>query len=380
MTGFFTGPRIAWGPGAIEQLSGLGARRVLLVVDPEVGRRGGERRVVEELGKSETNVEVVGDLEHPDEIGNVRRLKEQIATRAPDWVIVLGGGRTIDAAKAARLAAERPELPIDRVTPVHEFPDPPHVRLVALPTTSGSGAEASWTADLFGVDGGPIEIAHRALVPDWALIDAGLAAGLVADQIVDGAFETLGLAFEAYVSAWSNPFSDALALDAAATVVRRLPHAIRWSDDPDAKAALHYAATAAGLAASNSQRGVAHALARALLEPTGLSYGRLLGIVLPGVAEFDHPSARDRIEVLSTAVSSPDESGRAPLPTRLRRLGELSRLPATLRAAGVSVDRVEASREAIVAHTLRSPAVLANPRIPTGSDVGALVDAVLGLS
>jgi alcohol dehydrogenase class IV len=379
MTGFFTGPRIAWGPGAIEQLSGLGARRALLVVDAEVGRRGGERRVVEELGKSETHVEVVSDLESPDRIETVRGLRDRIVAYAPDWVVVLGGGRAIDAAKAARLGAERPELPVEQVTPVHEFPDPPRVRLVALPTTSGSGAEASWTADLFAADGTPIEIAHRALVPDWALVDAGLAAGLAPDRIVDGAFETAGLAVEAYVSAWSNPFSDALALDAAATVVRRLPHAVRWSDDPDAKAALHYAATAAGLAASNSQRGVAHALARALEEPTGLSYGRLLGIVLPSAVEFDHLSARDRIEALSTAVSSPDENGRTPLPMRLRRLGELARLPATLRVAGVSVDRVESSREAIVARTLRSPAVLANPRIPTVSDVGGLVDAVLGL-
>ena len=365
MTGFFTAPRIAWGPGAIEQLSGLGARRALVVVDANVGRRSGERRVVEELAKSDTSVEVVADIEEPDRIENVTRLKERIAAHAPDWVVVLGGGRTIDAAKAARLGAERPDLPIDQVTSMHEFPDPPRIHLAALPSTSGSGAEASWTADLLGADGTPIEIAHRTLVPDWALVDAGLALGLSPDRIVDGAFEAAGLAIEAYVSAWSNPFSDALAL--------------RWSDDPDAKASLHYAATAAGLAASNAQRGVAHALARALLEPTGLPYGRLLGIVLPLAVEFDHPSARDRLEALSIAVTSPEENGRIPLPVRLRRLGELARLPPTLRTAGVSIDRVESAREAIVARTLGSPAVLANPRVPTAQDIQGLLHAVLGL-
>ncbi len=380
MTGFFTAPRIAWGSGAIEQLSGLGARRALVVVDPNVGRRGGERRVVEELAKSDTHVEVVTGVEDPDRVEAVLRLKDRIASYAPDWVVVLGGGRTIDAAKAARLGAERPDLPVDQVTPVHEFPEIPRVRLVALPTTSGSGAEASWTVDLVAPDGTPIEIAHRALVPEWALVDAGLAAGLGADRIADGAFETLALAVEAYVSAWSNPFSDALALDAATTVARRLPHALRWSDDPDAKAALHYAATAAGLAASNAQRGVAHALARALLEPTALPYGRLLGILLPLVVEFDHPSARDRLEALSIAVSSPEESGRTPLPVRLHRLAELAHLPATLRAAGVSVDRLESARESIVARTLRSSGVLANPRVPTPADVRGLLNAAIGLS
>jgi alcohol dehydrogenase len=379
MTGFFTAPRIAWGPGAIEQLSGLGARRALVVVDKSVAQRAGERRVIEELAKSDTHVEVVGDLDEPDHVGSVVRLTERIRTHAPDWLVAVGGGRTIDSAKAARLAAELHGVPIEQVTPVHEVADPPRVRLVALPTTSGSGAEASWTADLIAEDGTPIEVAHRAMVPDWALVDAGLAAGLSADRIVDGAFEAATLAVEAYVSAWSNPFSDALAIDAATTVVRRLPHAIRWSDDPDARAALHYAATVAGLASSNSQRGVGHALARALLEPSGLAYGRLMGMVLPLVVEFDHPSARDRLEALAVAVTSPEENGRVPLPVRLRRLGELAHLPANLRAAGVSTDRVTSAREQVVARTLRSPAVLANPRVPNAEEVQRMLDALLGL-
>ena len=379
MTGFFTAPRIAWGPGAIEQLSGLGARRALVVVDPNVARRAGERRVVEELEKSDTHVDVMTALEAPDRVDHVAELKERIAGGAVDWVVAVGGGRTIDAAKAARLAAERPDLPLDQLTPMHDLPEPPLIRLAALPTTSGSGAEASWTVDLFALDGTPIEVAHRALVPDWALVDAALAAGLPPDRVVDGAFEAAALAVEAYVSAWSNPFSDALAIDATATVVRRLPHALRWSDDPDAKAALHYAATAAGLAASNAQRGVAHALARALLGPTGLPYGRLLAILLPWAVEFDTPSARDRLEALSVAVTAPEESGRVPLAVRLRRLGELARVPSTLHGGGIVSERVEAARATVVAQTLRSPAVLANPRVPMANEVDGLVHAVLGL-
>jgi alcohol dehydrogenase len=379
MTGFFTAPRIAWGPGALEQLSGLGARRALLVVDPEVARRSGERRVAEELAKSDTHVESVTDLESPDRLESVGRLRDRITAYGPDWLVVVGGGRTIDAAKAARLAAERTSVPLEEVTPAHEFPETPKVRLAALPTTSGSGAEATWTVDLLGADDAPVEVAHRSLVPDWALVDESLATGLSVDRIADGAFETAALSIEAYLSAWSNPFSDALAVDAATTVVRRLPHAVRWSDDPDARAALHYAATAAGLATSNAQRGVGHALARALTEPTGVPYGRLLGILGPLVLEFDHPSARDRLEALAAAVPPPEETGRVPLAARFRRLQDVARIPTTLRAAGVPLDRIDASRAQIVARTMRSPAVLANPRVPTAEDVDALLSAALGL-
>ncbi len=380
MTGFFTAPRIAWGPGALEQLSGLGARRALVVVDPSVARRGGERRVVEELGKSETHVEVVSNLERANWRATVQRLKEQVATYVPDWLVAVGGGTTIDAVKAARLWAERPEVGIEQFTPFLECPDPPRTRLAVLPTTSGSGAEASATVDLVADDGRPLEITHRGLTPEWALVDAGLAEGLSPDQVADGAFETLALATEAYLSAWSSPFSDAFARDAATTVAGRLAHALRWSDDPDARSALHYAATLAGLAASNAQRGVAHALARALEAPTGLPYGRLVAILLPLALDFDRPSARDRLEALALELQPPAERGREPLSAaaRARRLGEVARIPATLRASGVDVGPIEAARSAIVAHTLRSPAVLANPRVPTPDDVAALVDAALG--
>ncbi len=381
MTGFFTAPRIAWGPGAIEQLSGLGARRALVLVDPNVSRRGGERRVVEELAKTETHVEVIADLAEPHRLDAVRALRDRVASYAPDWLVAVGGGRTIDAAKAARLWAERPEVALAEFTPLLDYPDPPPTRLAAVPTTSGSGAEASWTADLVGEDGAPLELAHRGLVPEWALVDGGAATGLSAEEVADGAFEVLALATEAYLSAWSNPFSDALAVDAAATVVRRLPHALRWSDDPDARAAIHYAATAAGLAASNAQRGIGHALARALERPTGLPYGRLLAVLLPLVAEFDHPSARERLEALALAVAPADEAGRTPAPLahRFRRLSEHAHEPATLRAAGVDVAALAAERARIVARTLASPAALANPRVPTAREVESLLDAAVGL-
>jgi len=380
MTGFFTAPRIAWGPGAIEQLSGLGSRRALVVMDPLVARDPAPRRVVEELAKSDAVVEIVSDLEHPDRIDTVDRLAERVRKQGVDWLVAVGGGRTIDGVKAARIRAERPDVPLTALTSVLELPETPHVRLAAVPTTSGSGSEASGSVDLWNVDGTPVEIAHRALTPEWAFVDPVFAASLSPELVLEGAWETAAQALEAYLSAWANPFSDALAVDAFASVLERLPHALRWSDDPDARAALHFAATAAGLAASNAQRGLTHALARALVGPTGLSYGRLLGVILPHVLEFDRPSARDRIEALTRAVARGENESRVPLTTRLARISETFRFPATLAVAGVDLSRVEGLRSEIVAHTLRSPGALANPRVPSTADLEPLLDQVLGVA
>jgi alcohol dehydrogenase class IV len=377
MTGFFTSPRIAWGPGAVEQLSSLGARRAYLVVDPAVASRRGHHRVAEELAKSETIVEVFESGTEPDRLDSVAELAKRLTVFAPDWLIAVGGGRSLDGAKAARLAFERPDLSFSALTPVLEMPDPPRCRFVAIPTTSGSGSEASWSVDLRSTEGELLEIAHRSLVPDWAVVDVAFAETLSNELRRDGAAETLGQAVEAYLSAWANPFSDALALSAARTVLERLPHALRWSDDPDAKEALHGAATLAGLAASNAQRGVAHALARALVGPTGLPYAHLLGIVLPYALDFDHPSARDRLEALGASVRRPDEASPVPIAARVRKFYENVRIPTDLKAAGIPPERLEEHRASIVAQALRMPGVLANPRVPSAPDLGALLTSVM---
>jgi acetaldehyde dehydrogenase/alcohol dehydrogenase len=251
---------------------------------------------------------------------------------------------------------------------------------VAVPTTSGSGSEASWNIDLRSADGSPVELAHRALTPDWAIVDAGFADRLPNDLRRDGGMEALVQATEAYLSAWANPFSDALALYVVRTVFERLPHALRWSDDPDAKEAVHQAATLAGLAASNAQRGIAHALARALELPTGLPYGRLLGILLPHVLEFDRPSSRERMDALALAVHSWDDRSAVPFEERVPRLVEAVRAPESLAVAGVDCSRLESLRPTIVANALRSPAVLANPRVPAGRDIELLLADAFGAS
>jgi len=377
MTGYFTAPRIAWGPGAVEQLSSLGARRAFVVVDRAVAGNHGHRRVAEELAKSDTTVELFEAATNPDRVDSVAELATRLTSFGPDWIVAVGGGRTLDAAKAARLLFETPGLALSSPPPVLELPDPPRCRLAAIPTTSGSGSEASWTVDLWSSEGDPVELAHRALVPDWAVVDDAFAEGLSVDLRRDGGMEALALATEAYLSAWANPFSDALALSVVRTVFERLPHVLKWSDDPDAKEAMHCAATLSGLAASNAQRGVAHALARALEGPTGLSYAHLLGIVLPYALDFDHPSARDRLETLGATVRRPDETSPLPIAARLRKFNESVRIPSDLRSAGVPPENLEESRAIILARALRAPGVLANPRVPSPAELQTLLTSVM---
>lgn len=380
MVGFLTAPAIAWGTGALQQLSGLGARRAAFVMDPAVAGQEGAGRAIEELERAGASVVRVSEPTVSLRAAAVAELAAKLRSADPDWIVAIGGGTTMDATKAARLLLERPDLTLEPPPVDIAVPSSPRCRLVAIPTTCGSGAEASWAVDLVSAEDAPIEIADRSLVPDWAIVDPLFVRDLPVAGVVATALEAAAGACEAFLSAWSNPFSDALAVETVRTVVRRLPHAVRWSDDPEARAALLYAGTMSGIAQSNAQRGVAHALARALVRPTGLSYGTILGIVLPAVLEFDRPAARERLEMLGEATRENGPPAAPPLPERLRKLAGGLGAPASLSAAGVAGERLRTEADRIVRETLRLPAVLGNPRVPTEVELRALLSTVSGVA
>ncbi|MCI4369742.1 MAG: iron-containing alcohol dehydrogenase [Thermoplasmata archaeon] len=376
MQGVFSAPRIVAGAGAIETLSGLGALRPLVVVDPGLARATGPRRVAEELEKPEgAVVTTVSDVTVGPTLADIERAVPAVRGAAPDLFVAVGGGSTIDTAKALWVRYVRPDVALESVTPIVELDLRSRARFVAVPTTSGSGSEATWTSELRADDGRPVDLATRELVPDWALLDASLADSAPPQVRADAAADLLGHAIEALGSEWGNAFSDAVGRDALATALTVLPKLARHPDDDDARAALHHAATLAGLAASNAQVGVAHALARALGPSTGLSHGRLVGVLLPYATEFNFPSARDRYARLGGPFAPPLAPNRSALAERLRAvLGPLG-IPRTLADAGVDRVRAGGGRAAAIAHAARTPAAIANPRVPSEEELGRLLDA-----
>jgi alcohol dehydrogenase class IV len=374
VTGYFTAPRIATGPGAIEQLSALGARRAAIVVDPLLHRSDRHIRLVEELAKTDTAIELFEAEAAEPTVATSEALGERVRAFHPDWIVALGGGRTIDAAKAAWVRYASPDNPLVSITPLVELGLRPTAGFVAIPTTSGSGCEASWTAMVRGEDGRALELASRELVPDWALLDPSFPATLGPGPTAETGAEFVAHAFESTVAVWANPFSDAFARDAMATAFAELPKAVKHPDDLDARAALHGAATMAGIAASNSQYGAAHALAVALAHG-GPPYGRLVGTLLPYVAEFNYPSARDKFSTLSGVFGGPAVRDRSGVAERLRQLWAQVGLPRTLAEAGVARWEGEDALRAIVRRARASTATVANPRVPSEEEYAKLLEA-----
>lgn len=376
--GFFTSPRICWGPGSIEQLSSLGIRRAFVLVDPGVATLGGDRRIREELQKEGAEVAFSRAVQIGPSLDSLEAGTRAATEFAPDWIVAVGGGSTIDTAKGVWLRYARPDLEISTFTPLVELRLRDRARLIAVPTTSGSGSEATWMAHFWDGKGRPVEFASRELVPDWALLDPTLPSTMPREVAVDSALDALSHALEALASSWATPFSDGMAREAVATILRVVAGSLDHPDDLEVRGALHAAATLAGLAISNAQSGLVHALAHALGPPTGLPHGRLVAILLPWVLEFNFPAAREAYFSLSGIVGPAAVQQAGPFAETFRRLNAQLGVPPTLAAAGVDVASLRARSSEWLPHVQSSTSFGANPRIPSSAELVSLLARASG--
>jgi alcohol dehydrogenase class IV len=374
MLGFFTAPRIALGPGAIQQLSALDSRRTLVVLDPGVASTPAAVRAIEELRKMDGTVETVTIAATEPSAEAVATLGRALPGAAPDWIVAIGGGSAIDTAKALWVRASHPDLAWEAITPLTTLALRDRTRLAAVPTTIGSGSEASWVAHLHAGDGGFIEIASRELVPDWAIVDPSFVGTLPPRVAAETAADAIAHALEAAVSEWANPFSDAHARAALAAALPALPKVARKPDD-DLREALLYASTQAGIAVSNAQSGLAHALAHAVSTEFPVPHARLVAVLMPYVVEFNFPSGRERYAALGPTIGLPLVQNRYALSTALRSAGESGGLPKTLPEAGIARDALEAAIDRVVSRALGLPGVVSNPRVPSAAEAAQLLRA-----
>jgi alcohol dehydrogenase class IV len=373
--GYLTSPKIALGAGAIEQLGGLGIRRAFLVADPNPALATFRQRVTEELAKSESVVELYDIVEVDPTLASLPRGVDRARGFGPDWIVAVGGGSAIDTAKGIWVGLERPDLELSRIGPLTELGLRQRARLVAVPTTSGAGAEAAWSAGFRSPDGAIVTLSSRELVADWALLDPAVAHSLPMAASADGAAEALAHALEAVASEWSHPFANAFAREALTALVAGLPRLAK-NPDEEVRATLHYAATMAGIASANSQTGLAGALATTLRGAYRLPHGRLLGVVLPYVLEFNYGAARDRYQSVGTILGPPAVASRAALAERVRGLLTPVGIPRSLRDLGIPMDGLESVLPTLAARVERTPSAVANPRVASRSEIERLLRAV----
>ena len=272
---------------------------------------------------------------------------------------------------------------------VADFPEDPHtVRLVAIPTTSGTGSEVS-PAAVLTVGRHKETLVDYSLVPDVAIVDPLLTLSLPASVTVDSGIDALTHALEAAVSIFASPYTDAFCVQAARLIFDALPLVYDDPGDLAARTDMANAATLAGLAFANAFVGTNHALAHAVGARFGIAHGRANGVFLPHVLRYNAglPSkfmpapgysayvAPDKYAQLGRVVFG----GRTPEENRRRLFegveGLLERLdmPRSLRAVGVDEEEFKAALPDLAMSAFQDLSNRTNPRMPLVSELADLL-------
>ncbi|GLV86302.1 aldehyde-alcohol dehydrogenase [Streptomyces lavendulae subsp. lavendulae] len=282
----------------LGEMEGIG--RVSIVTDETMVALGFVRKVTDILRSrpGPVAIQVIDTVEANPELSTVRAGAALMRDFGPDTIIGLGGGSPMDAAKVMWLMYERPEVEFgdakekffDVRKRAYRFPAlGEKARMIAVPTTSGTGSEVT----PFAVISDPAAarkypLADYALTPDVAIVDPVLPMGLPPTVTADSGFDALTHATEAYVSAYSNDYTDGLCLQAIKLVFGNLRRCVAdGPNDPEARERMHNAGTVAGMAFANAFLGLVHAMAHTLGNTFGIAHGRTNAILLPHVIRYN---------------------------------------------------------------------------------------------
>lgn len=383
LTAFSFPTRTLFGAGALRELPAhlarLGITRPLVVTDAGFARTPAFQSLVEVLGADQRGHGwFVFDGVHPNPIeDDVRQPGAMINQHACDGVIAIGGGSPLDAGKASRLLARKPDLDMAR------FYDEAHdwsglLPLIAIPTTAGTGSEVG-RSSVITLDSTRRKavLFHPELLAKLVILDPELTVGLPPKLTAATGADALTHCIESYTCPAFHPMCDGIALEGIRLIIDALPRAVRNGGDLDARGRMLVAA-AMGAVAFQKDLGVVHSMAHPLSTLFGMHHGLANALCLVAAMRFcaaRKPGLYRRVGVacdLPVLGLSDAEADRVTIEFISRFLAELG-LNTRLRQHGVQPEALEA----LVAQAIEDPCHRTNAVPVSTDDFRALYAEVL---
>jgi len=365
----FTTPRtIIFGEGALEYLKEVEGKRALIVTDKVINKLGFVDKVAKYLKEVGMKVEVFDEVEPEPSIETIMKGADFARKYGPDWFIGLGGGSCMDAARTIWIIYVRPDMEVRAINPVEKLGLRKKARLICIPTTSGTGSEASWGVVITDAkEERKLEFGSREAVADIAILDPELPKSMPPKLVADTGLDALTHAIEAYVSQWTNDFSDAVAIKAIQIVFEYLPRAYRNREDEEAKEKMHNAATMATLAVVNSAVcGMPHAMGHSFGALFHIPHGRTVSVFLPYVIQYSAKEAMERYAEIARAIgieAKTDEEAVEKLVEAVKRLMEEVGEPNAIKDMGISWEDYEKNLDGLVDRVMKSMCTITNPPV-----------------
>jgi alcohol dehydrogenase class IV len=374
---FFTSPEIVFGEDALGYLEQLEGSQALIVTDPTLHQLGFTDRIAKHLEAAGITATAFPEVEPEPSLQTVRRGVELMNELKPDWIIGLGGGSAMDAAKAMWALYERPDLEPEEISPL--FPlGLKKVKMVAIPTTAGTGSEVTWMVVLTDTEAKrKIGVGNRELTPTVAIVDPEMSRNLPPRITADTGLDVLTHAIEGYTANFHSDFTDSLCLKAAELVFQYLPRAVaNGAQDMEAREKMANAATIAGLGFGNSYVALAHAMGHSFGGYFKIPHGRAVALFLPYTIEFTANGGASRYSDIArylgfTDSTSEPEAARV-LVERIRALEQEVGQPLSIAELGISRTDFDKAFSIVCDHAETDNGILATARMPEREELEKL--------
>ena len=382
--------------------------RAFIVADPGMVQYGYVDKILYHLRKREKHVhcEIFSDVESDPSFETVNKGLELMNSFKPDVIIALGGGSSIDAAKGMWLFYEHPDADIEGLKlkfmdirkRTYKFPKLGiKAKMVAIPTTSGTGSEVTSFAVLTDkVNNKKYPLADYELTPNVAIVDPDLVMSLPKSITADTGMDVLTHAIESYVSNMASDYTDGLAEKAVELVFKYLIEAYENGNNKIAREKMHNASTIAGMAFTNAFLGINHSLAHKLGAEFHLPHGRINAILLPYVIRYNSQKptkfvsfpkyeyfiADEKYSILAKKAglkADTTEEGINSLISKIQELNQKLNIPKSFKEAGLNEQEYMAKLDMLADRAFEDQCTTANPRVPLVRELKQiLIDSYYG--
>jgi len=401
--------KIYFEAGSIQYLEKMpNITRAFIVTDQSMVKLGYIDKILYHLRKRQEYVhsEIFSEVESDPSFDTINKGVKMMNEFKPDVVIAVGGGSPIDAAKGMWLFYEHPDADADGMKlkfmdirkRTYKFPKlGEKAKMVAIPTTSGTGSEVTSFAVITDKQNNKkYPLADYELTPDVAIVDPDLVMSLPKKITADTGMDVLTHAIESYVSNMASDYTDGLAEKAAELVFKNLKEAYNNGNNKVAREKMHNASTIAGMAFTNAFLGINHSIAHKMGAEFHLAHGRINAILLPYVIRYNSSKptkfvsfpkyeyfiADQKYADISRRMGFPaytNEEGVNSLISEIKKLNSDLGIEKSFKEAGVNEEEFLSKVDMLADRAFEDQCTTANPRLPLVSELKQImIDAYYG--
>lgn len=380
---FYYSPTIIFGEDALDHLENIGEdlekKKVFIVTDPGIIKVKLVDILTDKLKELGFEFKIFDKVEPDPREETIGKGAEICCKYEPDLIIGLGGGSSIDAAKAIFVLYERPDLSIDDIHPFLKLNLRKKTMFVAIPTTAGTGAETTWVVMVTRIQDGinmKLEQSNREVIPDVAILDPRFCKTLPPKLTAITGLDAVGHAIEAVIALWKNDYSFTLSLGAYDLIRNYLPRAYSNGNDMEAREKMQNAAAMAGISFGNSQVILNHSLAHTFGATFHIPHAVGVGVFLPYVMQFSmkDPEIEQLLGKFSKMLGISNWTDTNTVASKklvedLQKLQDKVNFPRSLKEVldgmGISKEQLDEKMELLIQQIYESAVSSMSPRMPT---------------